>query len=58
MGKVAQPQLFGICFACPDETDECNPLMCEIYYQWAVATMPEERPQKVNRKKEGKNKKL
>lgn len=58
MANTEQPQLFGVCFACPDETDKCNPLMCETYYRWAVATMPEVTPQKAKRKRERKRKRL
>lgn len=54
MAKTEQPQLFGICFACPDETDKCNPLMCETYYRWAMVTMPEETPPKNKRKRNNK----
>lgn len=57
MAKIEQPQLFGICFACPHETDECNPLNCDAYYQWAVATTPKEAPQENKRKRNRKCKK-
>lgn len=57
MAKITQPQLFGICFACPDETKECNPLTCDAYYHWAMATIPEETTQKAKKKKECKCKK-